>query len=185
MENFKKAKQKQKRQLTVLEQTILSLENKEEFIMRITKYKTELDTNNHNILVKESACNYPAEDIRTPDKITEMLNAVFRLNRQAEEYMYMLALDNKCKLLGVFEVAHGTVNATICNPREIFIRALLCGASCIVLIHNHPSGDATPSKEDMHVFQKTKDAAEIIGINLLDNIIVGEKYFSFMKAGLM
>lgn len=75
-----------------------------------------------------------------------MLNTVFRLNRPTEEYMYMLALDNKCELLGVFEVAHGTVNATLYNLREIFICALLCGASCIVLTHNHPSGDTTLSK---------------------------------------
>lgn len=152
--------------------------------MRITTYKMELDENQHNILVKENSCNYPVETLNNPQAVTEMLNDVFRLNKQAEEHVYMIALNTKSKLLGIFEISHGTVNLSICNPREIFIKALLCGASGIILAHNHPSGDVTPSKEDTEVYKRIKDVGKIIGVELFDNIIVADGYFSFHENGI-
>ena len=152
--------------------------------MRITTYKTELNQDNLNVLVKEKSCNCTGvETLNTPSLIAEMFNVVFRLNKQTEEYLYMIALDNKGKPLGVFEISHGMVNMTICNPREIFIKALLCGASGIVIAHNHPSGDTTPSKEDIESYNRLKEAGKLIGINVLDSIIVGDSYYSFMKNG--
>lgn len=76
------------------------------------------------------------------------------------------------------------VNITICNPREIFIKALLCGASGIVIIHNHPSGDTTPSEQDIKSYNRLKEAGKLIGINVLDSIIVGDSYYSFVENGL-
>ena len=132
--------------------------------MRITTYKTELNNDNLNILVKEKSCNCTGiETLNTPSLIVEMFNVVFRLNKQTEEYLYMIALDNKGKPLGVFEISHGTVNTTICSSREIFIKALLCGASGIVIAHNHPSGDTTPSKEDIESYNRLKEAVRVIG----------------------
>lgn len=151
--------------------------------MRITIYRTELDENRHNVLVKEKAVNYTSESINSPQSVIDMLNTVFRLNRQAEEHVYMIALNTKGKVLGVFEISHGAVSQSFCGSREIFIRALLCGASGIILAHNHPSGDVTPSKEDVRVYQRIKEAGELIGVNLLDNIIVGDTYFSFTEQG--
>lgn len=149
--------------------------------MRITKYHTELNENQHNILVREKSFNYQADSLRTPEAITEMLNTVFGLNRQAEEYVYMIALNAKNKPLGVFEISHGSVCQSLCNPREIFIKALLCGATGIVLAHNHPSGNVVPSMEDMAVYERIKEAGQLIDIKLLDNIIVGDGYFSFLE----
>lgn len=151
--------------------------------MRITTYKTELDNNGLNVLVKENSCNcVEVENLNTPTLIVEMFNAVFRLNKQTEEYVYMIALNTKCKPLGVFEISHGTVNMSACNPREIFIRALLCGAANIIVVHNHPSGDITPSKEDFNAYKRLKDAGNIIGISVLDSIIMGDdNYFSFSE----
>ena len=114
----------------------------------------------------------------------KMLNAVFRFNKQAEEYVYMIALNTKCKPLGVFEISHGTINQSICNPREIFIKALLCGATGIILAHNHPSGDTTPSKDDLKTYQRVKEAGKIIGVELFDNLVIGNGYFSFMESGM-
>ncbi len=116
--------------------------------------------------------------------VAEMLNTVFRLNRQSEEYVYMIALNIKNKPLGVFEISHGTVNLSICSTRDIFIKALLCGATGIILAHNHPSGDVVPSKEDMTLYNQVKEAGKIMDINILDNIIVGDGYFSFTEAGI-
>ena len=153
--------------------------------MRITTYKTELSTDNLNILVKEKSCNCTGiETLNNPSLIAEMFNVVFRLNKQTEEYLYMLALTTKGKPLGVFEVSHGIVDGTFCNPREIFIKALLCGASGIVIIHNHPSGDATPSKQDIESYNRLKEAGKLIGISVLDSIIVGDSYYSFAENGI-
>ncbi len=152
--------------------------------MRITTYRTELDENKHNVLVKENSCNYPTCTFNNPQSVVEMLNDVFRLNRQAEEYVYMIALNTKGKILGVFELSHGTINFSVCNSREIFIRALLCGASGIILAHNHPSGDITPSKEDITTHKRIKETGQLIGIELLDNIIVGDGYLSFKANGI-
>lgn len=149
--------------------------------MRITKYRTELDENKHNVLVKEKAFNYQCNNLSSPESIVELLNECFRLNKMAEEYLYMIALDTKCHPLGVFEVSHGTVNSSLVSPREIFIRAILCGATYIILSHNHPSGVVTPSKEDREVYKRIKESGKLIGIELLDNIIIGDGYYSFLE----
>lgn len=69
----------------------------------------------------------------------------------------------------------------VCNPREIFIRLLLCGASTFVMIHNHPSGDTNPSKADRMVAQKLKEAGDLLGITMIDSIIIGYHYYLSMK----
>lgn len=151
--------------------------------MRITKYRTELDENRHNVLVKESATNYNADNLNNPELIVKMLNDCFNMNRLAEEHLYLIALNTKTKPLGVFEVSHGTANASMVNPGEIFIRLLLVGASSFVVSHNHPSGDCTPSKEDIQTTRRLKECADIMGIMLLDHIIVGDEYSSLKESG--
>ena len=150
--------------------------------MKITKYRVELDDKKHNILVKESACDYQAnETFNSPLTISTMLNEVFRLNKQAEEHVYMIAMNTSCNILGIFEVSHGTVNSSLCSPREIFIRALLCGASGIVIAHNHPSQNTTPSKLDLAIAKRMQEACELIGISLFDFLIIGKNYLSFRE----
>ncbi len=150
--------------------------------MMITKYNTILNNDKHCELKKEESVNYQYDgNFSNPQLIYNMLCDVFQHNRKTEEYLYLLCFDTKCRLLGVFEVSHGTVNSLLCNTREIFQKALLCNASNIVLAHNHPSGDTTPSKEDMQVYKKVKKAANIIGVQLLDNLIIGDNYYSFME----
>lgn len=151
--------------------------------MRITKYKTELDESRHNVLVKESATNYNADNLNNPELIVNMLNDCFNMNRLAEEHLYLIALNTKTKPLGVFEVSHGTVNASLVNPREIFIRLFLVGASSFVISHNHPSGDCIPSKEDIQITRRLKECADMMGITLLDHIIVGDGYSSLKESG--
>jgi DNA repair protein RadC len=114
-----------------------------------------------------------------------MMNNVFDMQNLAEEHLYMIACDSKQKVLGVFEISHGSVNASIVSPREIFIRALLCGAVNIVITHNHPSGNSQPSKEDLQVTKRIAEVGKLMGINLLDHIIIGDNCFSFNENGLM
>lgn len=152
-------------------------------VIEVFKYRRELDKCKHNILVREES--YECAFQTNKDDVAKFMNRNFRLNRMAEEYAYMIAYDIKMRPLGVFEISHGTVNCSIINPRDILISALLCGASGFILIHNHPSGDCSPSADDHKVTKRVKDAGQLVGIPLIDHIIVGEGIFSFQLSGLL
>lgn len=152
--------------------------------MRITVYKTELNDDLHTELIKERAYNYSTGNLSNPDAIVNLMNDVFHMNKLSEEYLYMIALNTKCHPIGFFEVSHGASNYSVCNPREIFNRLLLCGANSFVLLHNHPSGDSTPSKENITTFKKIKQCSDLMGISFLDNIIIGKDFCSFREKSL-
>ena len=144
--------------------------------MRIEKYNLMLDPSYKPILQREFARNISCVgDLHTPKRIVDVMNDIFALEDCAEEHVYMIALNQKCRPLGFFQISHGTVNATPANPREILIRALLCGATGIVMVHNHPSGNPTPSEEDMDLTRHLKHATQMVGLKLLDHIIIGRE----------
>lgn len=108
------------------------------------------------------------------------------MRHRQQEHMKLLMFNTKTKLLGETEVSKGTVNASLISPRELFIEALQKNAVSIILMHNHPSGDPSPSKEDILITKRIKSAGELIGIQLLDHIIIGDNcYISFAQAGLL
>lgn len=147
--------------------------------MKITQYRTILNDGKCEIMNNKSM-DYGGDIVfDNPDKIHAMLCDVFQHDKQAEEYIYLLCLNTNNKLLGVFELSHGTVNASLCGTREIFQKALLCNASRIVLAHNHPSGNVTPSGTDLETYEKVKQAGEIMDVPLMDNLIIGDGYYSF------
>ena len=89
-------------------------------------------------------------------------------------------------LTSVFELSHGTVKMSVVSPREVFQKALLANAVAIVLLHNHPSGDPTPSKQDINVTKRLMEAGDIIGINVLDHLVIGRPgYFSLKENELV
>ena len=90
-------------------------------------------------------------------------------------------LNTKTKLIGETIISKGTVNAAIISPRELFIEALQKGAVSIILLHNHPSGDPTPSKEDIIITKQIQEAGELLGVNLLDHIIIGNNCYVSMR----
>lgn len=101
------------------------------------------------------------------------------------EHLMVVMLNTKHMFLGDFELSNGTVNASMASPRETFINALRAGAVYIILIHNHPSGDPFPSREDIMTTKRIKEAGNIIGISLIDHIIIGDnKYISLKQRGL-
>lgn len=140
--------------------------------MQIRTYNLELDDCKHPVMVEEASRAYSGTSLNNDYAAAEMLDECFSLSRQAEEKVYMIALDSKNNPIGIFEVSHGLVNMSCCSPREIFIRALLCGAVSIIVAHNHPSGDTTPSKDDLEVMKKIKCAGEYINIRLVDFLII-------------
>lgn len=108
------------------------------------------------------------------------------LRHQKQECMKLLMLNTKGKLIAETDLTRGTVNASLVSPRDIFLEALEHGAVAIILLHNHPSGDPSPSENDLFVTKRVKEAGEIIGIELLDHIVIGNNcYTSFVEANLM
>lgn len=108
------------------------------------------------------------------------------MRHQKQEHMKLLMLNTKSMLIGEKNISKGTVNASLVSPRELFIEALECGAVSIIMIHNHPSGDPTPSKSDFLLTKRVKDAGDLIGIELLDHIIIGNNcYISFAEEKLL
>ena len=94
----------------------------------------------------------------------------------------LLCLDSKCQVIGEKMISAGTVNSSVLSPREVFICALDNEAVSVVLLHNHPSGDPTPSREDFDVTARLKETGELLGIQLLDHIIIGDNtYLSFLE----
>ena len=91
--------------------------------------------------------------------------------------MKLLMLNTKSRLLGETEISKGTVNASLVSPRELFVEALQKNAVSIILLHNHPSGDPTPSMEDIILTKRIKEAGNLIGIELLDHIIIGNNCY--------
>lgn len=108
------------------------------------------------------------------------------LRHQRQEILKLLMLNTKSKLIGECNISKGTVNSSLISPRELFIEALERNAVSIILLHNHPSGDPTPSREDILATQRVKAAGELIGIELLDHIIIGNNcYKSFCEENLL
>ena len=100
-----------------------------------------------------------------------------------EEFLVLL-LDGKNKLLGFHVVSVGTLTSSLTHPREIFKAAILANAAAILLLHNHPSGDPAPSAEDISITRRLKEAGELLGIQVLDHIIIGDgRYVSFIESG--
>ena len=117
------------------------------------------------------------------EKIAEMMRIIYKANNLPEEYVWVAALSSKSKLIGMFEVSHGTATSSLINPKEIFSRLCLCGAVSFIIIHNHPSGDSKPSEDDMKVTKRLKECANLMGIKMLDHIIIGDTYYSIYENG--
>ena len=119
-----------------------------------------------------------------PESIADYYMEDFR--HQEQEHLMLLLLDNKGNLLGEKRMFTGTVNASIVSPREIYLEALKYHAVGIILLHNHPSGDPTPSDADRRMTRKVREAGNFLDIPLLDHIVLGDKnYVSFREKGYL
>lgn len=122
-------------------------------------------------------------------KVADMFYQIFDVVHLAEEYAWMLTVDSNCKITGVFEISHGSVNSTVFGCREIIQRALLAGAVNIIVAHCHPTGDPQPSDLDIQITKKLSDSCRLCGIPLLDHMILGcsedRLYYSFREQGII
>lgn len=144
-----------------------------------TKYKIQL--------IKETSGKYEVNrKISSPTDMKNVLENVLNLHLECEEVLILMTLDTKNQVNGTFEVSRGSLSSSIVHPREILKRAIINNASNIIIAHNHPSGDPTPSREDRNITERLKECCNIIGIGLLDHIIIGDdRFISFKEKGLL
>lgn len=116
---------------------------------------------------------------RNPASVAELY--MERMRHLETEHVYLLLCDNKNHIIKELLLSKGTVNASVISPREIFLEALRYHAVHILLIHNHPSGDPTPSRQDIAITQTILDASQLIQIPLLDHIIIGDNTYTSLK----
>ena len=104
------------------------------------------------------------------------------LHFASEEHFVSLHLNTKFEVIGLHEVSHGTLSASLVHPREVFNRAIKRSAASLIVVHNHPSGHIDPSREDINITKRLFEAGQLIGIPLIDHIIIGrDKYYSFKE----
>lgn len=123
-------------------------------------------------------------------KISSPNDAAFILMEEMryykKEYFKIIILDTKNNIIKISDISVGSLNSSIVHPREVFVEAISNFASSIILVHNHPSGEPQPSKEDIRLTQRLVECGEILGINVLDHIIIGDgQFFSFKEENLI
>lgn len=123
-------------------------------------------------------------DLSNPKAVFEHLAP--RMSRLEQEQFMVILLNAKNHVISVEEVTMGTQTSTLVHPREIFKAAIRRNAHAIILVHNHPSGDPTPSREDREITLRLKDAGRTLGIEVLDHLVIGDRrYVSFRERGLV
>ncbi|HZP42603.1 MAG TPA: DNA repair protein RadC [Candidatus Binatia bacterium] len=103
-----------------------------------------------------------------------------RLPQLEREVFHVLLLDGKNRVQGEVAVSEGSLTAALVHPREVFAPAIRAAAAALVLVHNHPSGDPTPSAEDVAITERLRQAGELVGIRVLDHVVVGRGRFVSM-----
>ena len=160
-----------------------------EIILKSGTRKTSIKEISHNILSSVNNINelkYTNDNysdlvyLTDPSSIINYFHDLYAYEKQ--ELFYVIYLDNQKKYIDKKLLFKGTVNFSLVHPREIFKEAYLLSASYIICIHNHPSGNASPSKNDIDITKRIKNIGDIHGIGLLDHIIIGHgNYYSFYE----
>lgn len=123
-------------------------------------------------------------NVNNPEAIADLFMEKMRYYKK--EFFNVVILNTKGEVIAVENVAIGDLNCTIIHPREIFCKAVKKSASALIFVHNHPSGNPTPSREDIDITERLIKAGEVLGIKVLDHIIIGDGTFlSFRNKNLM
>lgn len=135
-------------------------------------------------MVRESSILYSNRKISSPSDAIELFKKF--LYESDREQFIVCCMDTKNQPTSINVVSVGTLNSSLVHPREVFKSAILGNSSSIIVAHNHPSGDPSPSKEDIYITERLKEAGKIVGINILDHIIIGDnRYISFKEKGVI
>lgn len=116
--------------------------------------------------------------ITSPAGVVALLHEL--IGAAPREHFMVVLLDTKHRPLAIHEVSIGTVDSSVVHPREVFMIAIALASTAIVVAHNHPSGDPSPSSNDRAITRRLRDAGELLGIPLLDHVVIGDDtYYSF------
>jgi len=123
--------------------------------------------------------------VTRPEDVAKLLAR--SLNDAKREHFMAVLLTSRHAVLGIETISVGSLNASIVHPREVFRPAILAGAAAIILAHNHPSGDVSPSDDDVEITVRILDTGKVIGIEVLDHVILGGngRFLSFREKGLL
>jgi len=125
-------------------------------------------------------CEKPCQDIQKPVDVFELVRKGFYSKKR--EHLLLLSLDSKHRLISKDIISIGILTETLVHPREVFTQAILKSAAAIILVHNHPSGDPTPSVQDITLTKRIAQAGITLGIPLIDHIVVCDDSFVSMKS---
>ena len=121
--------------------------------------------------------------LKTPDDVAGLVRS--RLKGKKKEYFLALLLDTRNRLIKAAEISVGSLDSSIVHPREVFKEAISASAAAVIFVHNHPSGDPEASEDDVNLTKRLAEAGEVVGIEVLDHIIIGDnKYTSLKRDGL-
>ena len=121
--------------------------------------------------------------VKTPEEVVNLVRS--RLKGKKKEYFLALLLDTRNQLIKVSEISVGSLDSNIVHPREVFKEAISASAASVIFVHNHPSGDPTASEDDIKLTKRLAQTGEIVGIDVLDHVIIGDKkYLSLKREGL-
>ena len=120
--------------------------------------------------------------VKTPDDVAKVIGV--RLRDKKKEYFLALLLDTRCRLIKTAEISVGSLDSSIVHPREVFKEAISASAASVVFVHNHPSGNAEASEDDIKLTKRLAEVGELMGIEVLDHIIIGENHVSLKRQGL-
>lgn len=139
-------------------------------------YKTSIK------LVREATTQYNNTNIKNITDIIKLVDNIEDIKNNDVENAYIICLNNKNVPVNYSLIAKGTINASMIDPKTIFKTILLSNASAFIMIHNHPSGDPTPSKQDYEITNILEKASKLLDIKFLDHIVIGnDNYISCME----
>lgn len=122
------------------------------------------------------------KELNTPEKVFQLIRS--KLKDHSREHFYIILLNTRN--ISLHEISVGTLNTSLVHPREVFAEAIKHRAASIILAHNHPSGDTTPSQQDKELTKRLADAGKLLCIEVLDHVIVTQDaYLSFKQKGLL
>ncbi len=127
----------------------------------------------------EAAPREGKAQVKSPEDVVNVVGG--RLKGKKREHFLTLLLDTRNRLIRVATVSMGSLDSSIVHPREVFKEAISASAASVIFVHNHPSGDAEPSEDDIELTRRLVEAGKVLGIAVLDHVIVGDGVFMSLK----
>jgi len=146
-------------------------------LAKASQIKAALELANRLETSAEPDKNLPV--VKTPDEVASLMKG--SLKDKKKEHFWAILLDTRSQLIKKAEISVGSLDSSIVHPREVFKEALSASAASVIFVHNHPSGDPAPSADDIKLTKRLVQAGEIMGIEVLDHVIIGNKRFLSLK----